>query len=226
MRRAVLTEALTQNDPVQALAVDSANRLWWRMRSAPHYRWLPWQQVPGGVMDFDSAAAGPGGTYGVSATSWFTLQRTGNTVTFTTGDVPADFESEVPAEVTKLPATLFARQASTGAPVSWGPLPALPAGTVTTARMSATELGNGQLAVAAVGADGYVYVTTGAADAGQYQPWQRVGALASGAAQIIAPTATELHLAYFGQDGNLYHFTSAVSVGNTGPPEFIGRGRS
>jgi hypothetical protein len=224
MRKAVLTEAFTSSDPVQALAVDGSGVLWWRMRSVPHNRWLPWQRVA--TADFDSAASGMGGAYGVSSTGWFTLQRDGNTITFTKGDVPADFGSVAAAEVTRLPATLFARQASTGVPVSWGPLPALPGGTVAAAPMSATELGNGQLGVAALGADGYVYVTTGTADTGQYQPWQRVGPPAAGGAQLVAPNATEAHLAYFGQDGKLYHFTSAVVVGNTGPPEFMGKGRS
>lgn len=222
MRRALLTEAFAPADPVQALAVDGAGALWWRMRAAPHHRWLPWQQVATSVSGLGSAASATGGAYGVTAADWFTLERTGDTVKFQRGELPADFESVVTAEVSTLPATLFARQSGTGAPVSWGPLPTL---TIGPAQMSATQLGNGQLGVTAVGTDGYVYVTTGSADTGEYHPWQRVGEKATGAAQLVAPNATTAHLAYLGQDGKLYHFTATVTAGSTQPLVFSGKGR-
>ena len=225
MRRAALTEAFAAADPVQALAVDGRGGLWWRMRSAPHHRWLPWQRVPGEVTDFELVASGPGGAYGASVFEWFTLERSGNTVTLQEGELPEDFESVAPAEVTSLPATLFARQTGTGAPVSWGPLPTLPT-TLTQAPMSATQLGNGQLAVAGVGADGYVYVTTGDAETGQYLQWQRVGEKATGAVALVAPLAGEADLAYRGQDGKLYHYVAPVAAGSTAPLVFTGKGRA
>ena len=91
--------------------------------------------------------------------------------------------------------------------------------------MSATQLGNGQLGVTAVGTDGYVYVTTGSADTGEYHPWQRVGESATGAVQLTAPNATTVQLAFAGQDGKIYHFTATVTAGSTQPLVFIGQGR-
>ncbi len=222
MRAAVLTEAVGQNDPVQALAVDQAGDLWWRMRAAPHHRWLPWQRVATSVGGLTDGASAPSGAYGITGSEWFTLARTDDAVQVQRGELPPDFASVVAAEVSTLPATVFARQAGTGAAVSWGPLPEL---AVTTAPMSATELGNGQVAVAAVAATGYVYVTTGSAETGEYHPWQRLGEKAAGAVQVIAPTATSAHVAYLGQDGKLYHFTAPVTVGDTAPLEFSGKGR-
>lgn len=222
MRRAFLTEAVGPADPVQALAVDGAGTLWWRMRAAPHNKWLPWQQVATSVGALTAAASASGGAYGITGSNWFALERTGDVAKVTSGALPADFGSVVAAEVSTLPATLFARQAGTGAAVSWGPLPPL---AVTTAPLSATQLGNGQVAVAAVGADGYAYVTTGSTDTGEYHPWQRVGVKAAGAVQVIAPDATSAHVAYLGQDGKLYHFAAAVTSGDTDPLVFNGKGR-
>lgn len=222
MRRAVLTEAVGPADPVQALAVDGAGDLWWRMRAAPRHRWLPWQRVATGVGGLTAAASASGGAYGITGSDWFTLERTGDVVRFQRGELPADFGSVVPAEVGTLPATVFARQTSTGKAVSWGPLPDL---AVTTAPMSATQLGNGQVAVAAVGPFGYVYVTTGSPDTGEYHPWQRLGEQAAGAVQVVAPDAATAHLAYLGQDGKLYHFAAPVTAGDTAPLVFNGKGR-
>lgn len=220
MRRAVLTEAFAPSDPVQALAVDGAGGLWWRMRPAPYHRWMPWQLVARSVSDFSAAAAAPGGLYGVAGADWFTFERTGDTVRVQRDRLPADFDAVVPAETTALPATFFARQTSTGAPVSWGPLPQLPSSVTVRAPVTATQIGQDRVAVALLASDDNVYVTAGSPSTGAYDPWQRVGGKAATGPQLVAGSTVEL--AFAGQDGRLYHFTAPVSAG---PLVFTGKGR-
>lgn len=220
MRRAVLTEAFAPGDPVQALAVDAAGGLWWRMRPAPYHRWTPWQLVAKSVADFSVAASAPGGLYGVSGGDWFTFERTGDTVRVQRDALPADFDRVSAAEATAVPATFFARQTSTGAPASWGPLPALPASATVAAPMSATQIGQDRLAVTVLASDDYVYVSTGSPSTGVYDAWQRLDGKAAAGPQVVAGQAVEV--AFAGQDGRLYHYTAPVAAG---PLVFTGKGR-
>jgi hypothetical protein len=245
MKRLALTEGISPSYMPQAVGVDGSGGLWSR-RQAHTYSssgWMPWQRVTGGVSDFRNVAGAFDGAYGVSGDRWFDMfpdPANGYRTKFRDGVLPqsAEVTGVISGEVTYTARVLVAKQTASGEAVylrgsatgfepAWRALPALPGGvTLSDAPMSATELAvTGALAIAAVGSDGYVYVTSGLTGTGAFAPWQRVGEPIAGAPQLVTPYFEEVQLGYRGQDGKVYHY-GALTPNNTEPLSFYGFGRT
>ena len=244
MKRIALTESISPSYGPQAIAVDGGGGLWWRRQSHTPSSdgWMAWQRVTGDVSDFRNVAGAFDGAYGVSGDRWFDMfpdPANGYRIKYRDGVLPQSGEvtGVTAAEVTYTVRVLVAKQTASGQAVylrgsatgfesAWQALPTLPdAVTLTDAQISATELSTGALAIAAVGSDGYVYVTNGRVSTGAFLPWQRVGAPIAGAPQLITPNYQDVQLGYRGQDGKVYHY-GALTPNNTNPLDFNGYGRT
>jgi hypothetical protein len=108
-----------------------------------------------------------------------------------------------------------------GAPTTWSALPNL---TLAAGPLATLVISGGETIVAAIGADGLVYVTTDQGAGTPFGPWQQVSTEpAGGPPTLFDPNVTELYLDFVGQDGNLYNFFS--TLGNTPTTPSFGGGK-
>jgi len=224
------------------VAIDAGGRLWYRTWSDG--AWGGWWDMSGpvGFTGELSAASSNGTTYGVarradgSVHSFHVLMwgiNIGKDTAYRTGPLPgaADFGLPTPATVNH-GEMLVARHTATARPFAmfgsegdwdeaWTPLPALD---LADAPMSAAQTRNNSRAVAALGTDGYVYVTGETGDATrQFRTWQRVGdTKAVTPPTLTAPGQGDVEVAFRGADGKLHHYTAPVRADWYAPFEFTG----
>lgn len=189
-----------------------------------------------------SVGSNAASTYGVARRSdgsvhSFHVLRWGlnvsKTEAYRSGPVPGAAEFDLPAAATVNDREmLVARHTTTARPyalfgvegawdATWTPLPALD---LAATPMTAAQVRNHSRAVAALGADGYVYVTGETGDqTREFRPWQRLGTTKA----ITPPTLTsplrgDVEVAFRGTDGKLHHYTAEVQANWNAPFVFTG----
>jgi len=96
-----------------------------------------------------------------------------------------------------------------GAPTVWTALPNL---TLAALPLATQVIRGGETIVAAVGADGLVYVTADQGQGTTFGPWQRLSTEpAAGPPALHDPDDEQLTLAFVGQDGNFYNFYATLA---------------
>jgi hypothetical protein len=232
LRGSMRAVRLTAQAGLGVVAIDAAGHLWSHPRYVLNDRgyWLGWRRVSGSSRFAEPFSVGGGGhqPYGVarrlgeSTATWFVIS--GNSMR--SGPVPAAAEFDLPVAGEVWARALVARHTATGQPhvlfgtedgfeSAWSALPTLPAGTLP---MSATEASPGLIAIAVVGSDGHVYVTSQRPDSRRFHPWQRIGeATAATGPMIASPSLLYVQLVFRGTDG-LVHVYGAQSPGRRDVP--------
>lgn len=225
-----------------AAGVDSGGRLWFRPVADGAYGGWWDMSGPAGYTGELSVADLGGSTYGVlrradgSVHSFHVLRWALNiskVLAYRSGPLPAAaaFGMPTPANVA-YGDMLVARQTATGRPfalfgdegdwdTTWTLLPALD---LADEPLSAAQLRNEARAVAALGADGHVYVTieTRAASR-QFLAWQRVGdTKAVTPPTLTSPERGDAEVAFLGEDGQVHHYTALVQANWYEPLTFTG----